>query len=155
MKEKSCSFTGHRELPKGADLALLTEKLERAIKALIEKGYTDFYAGGALGFDTLCALTVLKLRYRGYPVKLNLLIPHRTQASAWSQMDKKIYADILSLADKVEYVGEEYTKTCFFERNRRLVDNSSVLISYLRKAQSGTAYTVNYAKKCGIELINL
>ena len=155
MKEKSCAFTGHRELPTGTELILLTEKLERSIKELTDRGYTDFYAGGALGFDTLCALTVLKLRYKGVPVKLNLLLPYRGQEGSWSKMDKKIYADILSLADRVEYVGEEYTKSCFFKRNRALVDNSSVLINFLRKPQSGTAQTVNYAKKCALELISL
>lgn len=155
MREKSCSFSGHRELPTGAELVLLREKIEQTVKELIDRGYTDFYAGGALGFDTLCALTVLKLRYRGYPVRLVLLLPYKAQASAWGKMDKKIYADILSLADEVKYIGEEYTKGCFFERNRMLVDNSSVLVNFLRKAQSGTAQTVNYAKKCGIELINL
>ncbi len=155
MKEKSCSFSGHRELPTGAELVLLREKIEKTVKELIERGYTDFYAGGALGFDTLCALTVLKLRYRGNPIRLVLLLPYKAQAAAWSSMDKKIYADILSLADKVEYIGEEYTKDCFFKRNRMLVDKSCVLVNFLRKAPSGTAQTVNYAKKCGVELINL
>lgn len=155
MREKSCSFSGHREMPTGAELVLLREKIENTVKELANKGYTDFYAGGALGFDTLCALTVLKLRYIGYPVRLILLLPYKDQAASWRQIDKKIYADILSLADEVKYIGEEYTKNCFFERNRKLVDSSSVLVNYLRKAQSGTAQTVNYAKKCGIELINL
>lgn len=155
MKETSCSFTGHRELPRGAEFVLLSEKLERTVKELIDRGYRDFYAGGALGFDTLCELTVLKLKLRGYPARLILLLPHKNQASAWSPKDKKIYADVLSLADEVEYIGEEYNKDCFYKRNRALVDRSSVLVNFLRKAPSGTAQTVNYAKKRDVELISL
>jgi len=40
------------------------------------------------------------------------------------------------------------------KRNRHLVDNSSVCVCYLNKENGGTAYTVDYAGKKGLELIN-
>lgn len=155
MKGKSCCFSGHRELPSGAELMLLQRNTENAICDLYERGYTEFYAGGALGFDTFCELTVLKLRHRGYPIKLTVLVPFKAQSEKWSARDKKIYADILSLADKVEYISEEYSKSCFFKRNRELVDRSSALIYYMRKTPSGTAQTLNYAIKKDLELIKI
>ena len=55
---KTACFTGHRNIT--SDIQLLRvdmyDKLERAI---INGGIVDYYAGGALGFDTLAAETVL------------------------------------------------------------------------------------------------
>ena len=61
----------------------------------------------------------------------------------------------MSGADKVVYISQDYTPDCTFQRNRHLVDNSSVCICYLTKHTGGTAYTVNYAKKKGCRVINL
>lgn len=40
------------------------------------------------------------------------------------------------------------------KRNRYLVDNSSVCVCYLTEDTGGTAYTVNYAIKSGLKVIN-
>ena len=65
MRSKTVCFTGHRELPTD-DLPEISKRLEDTLVALIEQGYCYFGAGGALGFDTLAAQTVLRLRER-YP----------------------------------------------------------------------------------------
>ena len=41
------------------------------------------------------------------------------------------------------------------KRNRHLVDNSSVCVAYLTRSGGGTAYTVEYAKKHGLKIINI
>ena len=41
------------------------------------------------------------------------------------------------------------------KRNRHLVDNSSVCVSYMTKNTGGTAYTVGYAIKNHVQVINL
>jgi len=61
-KMQTCCFTGHRELPTGWDRWKLAKKLEQAIINQIENGIHFFGAGGARGFDTLAAQTVLKLK---------------------------------------------------------------------------------------------
>lgn len=40
-------------------------------------------------------------------------------------------------------------------RNRHLVDNSGVCVCYLTRNSGGTAYTVNYAKKQGVNVFNI
>ena len=42
-----------------------------------------------------------------------------------------------------------------FERDRYLVDNSDLLVCFLRKNRGGTFYTVNYARKKGKKIIEL
>ncbi len=41
------------------------------------------------------------------------------------------------------------------ERNRHLVDCSSVCVCYMYKDTGGTAYTADYAYKKGIEVVNI
>ncbi len=65
MRSKTVCFTGHRELP-ADDLPEISKRLEDTLATLIEQGYRYFGAGGALGFDTLAAQAVLRLRER-YP----------------------------------------------------------------------------------------
>jgi uncharacterized phage-like protein YoqJ len=154
MKDKTCCFTGHRKIPPLAALGL-KRKLEKTLKEKIEQGYLYFGAGGALGFDTLAAQTVIKLR-QSYPdIKLILVLPCENQDARWREQDRALYRDILQKADKVTYVQKDYTYDCMHKRNRRLVDCSSLCICYLTERTGGTAYTVDYAHKNGIDVINL
>lgn len=154
MREKTCCFTGHRHLPEGQKEEL-SARLEETVVMLIRSGYLYFGAGGALGFDTLCAKTVLRLR-QSYPrIKLILVLPCVSQAERWPAADKAVYQEILQQADKITYTSREYTRNCMFLRNRHLVDHSSVCVCYQTKATGGTAYTVAYAREHGLRGINL
>jgi len=155
MREKTCCFTGHRELPTGRERQNLAIRLEEAVMEQIEKGVKFFGAGGALGFDTLAAQTVLRLKEKYPDIKLILVLPCLTQTRGWPAGDVEEYERIKALADKVVYTSQEYTGDCMFRRNRHLVDNSRVCICYLTKESGGTAYTVDYAEKQGLEIINL
>lgn len=154
MKEKTCCFTRHRDIPL-IQLPIIKNKLKNTIIEYIEKGYCYFGAGGALGFDTLAAQTVLKLKETYPQIKLILVLPCLTQTRGWKEADVKEYERIKSLADKVVYTSQEYTRGCMFKRNRHLVDFSSLCIAYLTKDEGGTAYTVKYAKQNGLNIINL
>lgn len=154
MKEKTCCFTGHRDIPI-LQLPIIKSKLKKTIIEYIEKGYCYFGAGGAMGFDTLAAQTVLKLKETYPQIKLILVLPCLTQTRGWKETDVKEYERIKSLADKVVYTSQEYTRGCMLKRNRHLVDFSSLCIAYLTKDEGGTAYTVKYAKQNGLNIINL
>lgn len=154
VKEKTCCFTGHRDIPSGAYQHIFS-KTEEMVENLIKKGYLYFGAGGALGFDTIGAFTVLKLKEKYPDVRLILVLPCLSQTRGWSSHDVEIYEDIKSRADKVVYTSEEYTRGCMHKRNRHLVDNSSACIAYLTDSKGGTAYTVDYAKKHGLIVYNI
>jgi uncharacterized phage-like protein YoqJ len=154
IKEMTCCFTGHREIPL-AQRSAIEKRLEAETEKLICKGVIYFGTGGALGFDTMAALTVLKLRITYPQIKLILILPCKEQAGKWSHADKKLYKEILYKADKIRYTCEQYTKSCMYIRNRHLVDHSGYCICYLAHEGGGTAYTVSYAKKRQLEIINL
>ena len=134
---------------------MIVRKLEQTVTGLIQSGVQYFGAGGALGFDTLAAQTVLNLK-KEYPhIKLILVLPCLSQTRGWKEQDVQIYETIKAEADKVVYTSQQYTQDCMHKRNRHLVDHSGVCVCYLTQDKGGTAYTVNYAKKQGLEVINL
>lgn len=154
MREKTCCFTGHRDIP-FLKLHSIKKRLEKAVEQSIKEGYCYFGAGGALGFDTLAANAVLQLKEKYPSIKLILVLPCRSQTRGWKQSDIDEYERIKSEADKVVYTSEEYYSGCMHKRNRHLVDNSSKCICYLTQSSGGTAYTVNYAKDNGLKIVNV
>lgn len=150
---QTCCFTGHRNIPSEAQ-SKLAVRLEKIILALYRKGVLYYGAGGALGFDTIAAQTVIRLRERCPGMKLILVLPCLTQTRGWGAEDVAAYEHIKAEADKVVYTSQQYTPGCMHKRNRHLVDNSGVCICYLTKGSGGTAYTVQYAEKNKLEIIN-
>ncbi len=154
MRDNTCCFTGHRKISVLSCL-LLKIKLYFIINKLIKKHINCFYVGGAIGFDTLAAQSVLKFKRHYNHLKLILVIPCRNQTKYWNDKEKRKYNHIKSQADKTVILSEKYFNGCMQKRNRYLIDNSSYCICYLRKRSGGTAYTVNYAIRNNRRIIYL
>ena len=150
---KAVCFTGHREIPQG-DIKNIKNKLDTLINRLTEEGYKDFYTGGAEGFDTLAALSVIGAMEKDMSINLHLAFPYRKNPP--KDIEKRIqYDKILNMASTVTYVNENYRPSCFHERNRFMVDNSDMCVFYLTKASGGTYYTVKYASDHEKKVINI
>lgn len=154
VREKTCCLTGHRKIPP-ENFSEISRRLEDVLVQLMEKGYLYFGTGDALGFDTLAAQTVLKLKTEYSYSKLILVLPCESQAEHWEKEDRMIYEEIKRKADKVVYTSKAYYRGCMHKRNRHLVDNSSCCICYLTKETGGTAYTVHYAKEKLLTVYNV
>ena len=157
-----CCFTGHRPdaLPGYGDEAseemqTLAYLLNRAVERAIEDGVTEFYVGGAQGFDTLAAECVLRQRELHPALSLHLALPGQNQTNGWSARDKSRYQAILHEANEVWYASELCSQESMKRRNRYLVDHAGRCIAYLRRMRGGTLYTVNYALDSAIPVDNL
>lgn len=154
QKEISCCFTGHRKLTTEEENKL-AERLFHQVTSLIGQGILHFYTGGALGFDTMAARTILALKRQNKKIQLHLILPCKEQDKYWNSSDHFTYQKILWESDSVEYVSDQYFRGCMHERNRQLVNHASFCICYLTNSTGGTAFTVNYARKKGLTIINL
>lgn len=163
MKNKTLCFSGHRtvKLPKDKDkLTYLLQSLYNEIDKAIFEGYDTFIFGACYGFDLLCAEQVLLrkkiIQYKN-PVNIKLIaaVPFEEQAAKWNEQDREKYFNILSKCDDVVILNKHYRTGCYHERNRYMVDNSSKLICYYDGSGGGTGYTVEYAKKRSIQIVNL
>ena len=154
-KEKVCCFTGHRTISAG-DAEVLPELLYETLCRLYADGVREFRTGGAVGFDTLAALSAIRLKNMHSDVKLRLMLPCRDQCSKWRPSNIKSYKEILAAADSVEYVSLFYNENCMHLRNLQLVRGSDYCVCYKRKGVGGgAAFTVRKAEEENLEIINL
>lgn len=155
MREQTCFFTGHRDIPPQEE-ARIFENTCLLCETLAEKmNIRTFICGGARGFDTLAARAVLAVQKKNADIRLQLILPCKDQVLRWSRGDQKIYREILAAADLVEYVSEHYTSYCMHARNRRMVDESCCGIVFMRQTKGGTAYTVKYALEQDVKLFSV
>ena len=150
----SCCFTGHRHISPQEGVALKID-LDVTLRSLIAKGVDTFYCGGALGFDTLAAQSVLQLKNTFPFIKLCFILPCKSQTAFWSDAQRQVYSYLLSHADEVQCLYDEYHKSCMYERNRELVKSADVCVCYLKEKNSGTAFTVALAAKRNLKIIPL
>ena len=152
---KSVCFTGHREIPQ-SDLRALLTLLDKTVEQQIQAGADLFRTGGAIGFDTYAALSVLKLKHRYPHVMLELVLPCPSQTKGWSDTDTLLYRQILEQADRHRYIATSYYAGVMQMRNLALVKDADVCIAYLRTSHGGgAAFTAATALRQGLELINL
>lgn len=155
IRNKTACFTGHRQIKE--PISDVEHRLTETVENLIQKGYIYFGAGGARGFDALASELVLKLKATYPQIHLILVLPFDEQYNHernWTRAEINQYYRLKEQASKVVVIDAEYTYGAYYRRNRHLVNNSSVCVAYMTEINSGTGYTVNYAKARGIEVIN-
>ena len=148
MRNNTVCFSGHREIPP-EELERIKRELYLTVSGLIERGYTVYYTGGAEGFDFLATECVAEMKKEYPDISLNIIFPFKNTKC------NRLYKDVILMCDSVEYVSEKYFPWTYHERNRKLVEKSSVCVCYLTKTRGGTVYTVSYASECGREIILL
>ncbi len=160
QRKKSCCFTGHRAIPVNKLNEILHSLKSTVVYLIRTKGVDEFHSGGALGFDTLAASIIIDLKRTYNHIKLILDLPYETQNVSWSDDKKRVYEFIKAGADCINYHSEnpqnrtQATKA-LLKRNRILVDSSAFCVSYCHKNDGGTAYTVNYAKHCDLDVVEI
>ena len=155
MRERTCCFTGHRDIP--ADrLQMVMTGTEAKVRELISQGYRYFGIGGAMGYDTIVAEMLFRLREREYPeIKIILVYPFDGFISRWSDSQQATYARLLPMYDKRVCVCKSASREAYLARDRHLVDYSSACIAYCTRQTGGTAYTIRYAVARGVPVFNV
>ncbi len=161
-RENSCGFTGHRQskLPWGQNeedinCISLKESIYDAVEAVYRSRRRHFICGMATGCDFYFCEAVLALREEHPEVTLEAAIPFEGQAMGWSASQKQRYLRLVSECDYQTVIHKDYSPDCYMNRNRYMVDSSSVLIAAYNGRRGGTMNTLLYAIRSGLELIQL
>ena len=156
----SCCFTGHRpmKLPWGMnerDPRCTALKLELAarLEAIYALGYRHFLCGMAIGCDMYFAEAVLALREVHGDVTLEAAIPFGDQPGRWDEAQRRRYNSLIDRADKVTVLQIGYTSDCMMQRNRYMVDRSSLLLACFDGRPGGTMNTILYAERSGVKTV--
>ena len=156
MNAQRCAFTGYRpaKMPFGYDeqspLCLdFKKRLRETIEVLVQQGYLHMISGGAQGMDTMAAETVLDMKTQYPDLTLEIAVPYEGQASKWSPEERARWQRCIDAADMVTVISHEYSKNCFFTRNRYMVEQADLLLACYDGKEGGTKMTVEYARRVG------
>lgn len=149
-KAKTVALTGHRIVSDDFNIDLL----KTVILNLIKDDYDCFLIGMALGFDTV-SFKLLEEIKREKNIKIIACVPCLDQSVNFNNAQKSEYKRMLSVADDCIILSEKYKKGCMRKRNEFMINNSSVLVAYVRRERSGAGQTERYAKEQGLKVINV
>ena len=161
LNSTTVCFTGHRsqKLPWKFNeqdercqvmKAALRAEIERAIKS----GYKTFLCGMALGFDMICAETVIDFKSQYSDIKIIGALPCENQDIKWNIVDRKRYRNILNKLDGIRCIYDEYIGVeCMLERNAYMVNSSSLMIALFNGQSGGTKSTIEYAQRQGLKIV--
>ena len=152
MRQNTCCFTGQRHLPQNK-IDRIVKRLNDEIDNLCRQGVTNFISGGALGFDQIAASLIIAKKEMGYNIRLIFALPCKNQDELWTDEQKRLYRNLLTKADEIRYISEEYHDGCMKKRNRYMVEQSGYCICALLHGKSGTEQTVKYARINGLSVI--
>ena len=128
------TFCGHRELYDEKEVKVW---LERVTENLIVNGAEKFYLGGYGAFDRLAASVLAEQKKRYPQIELVLILPYLNRRKDISPCDSSLYPPLESVPKKLAIV----------RRNRWMVDQADVVVSYVLHSWGGTATTLEYAKQ--------
>lgn len=145
-------FTGHRasRLPWRYDenderCIMLKCRIDAAIESAYYEGYRNFMCGMAHGSDTYAAESVIKQRLFFEGIRLICVFPYRYSSARCDSISRH--------ADSVICLNESYVPGCMQQRNRYIVERSSLLIAIYDGAPfGGTAGTIRLANDAGIRV---
>ncbi|MCL1881215.1 MAG: DUF1273 domain-containing protein [Oscillospiraceae bacterium] len=159
-----CSFTGYRTQKlniclksgdgKTLTLQILKSILKSQMQIMLDRGFTTFMSGMAIGADLMFAQAALELR-KDYPgiVKLIAVIPCLEHDKNWGETERLQCQELITKADNCVLVSNSpYYDGCMAKRNRYLVNACDELLAIYDGQRGGTMQTINYAKNKSIKV---
>jgi len=140
--KNTCCLIGHNKLYD--DESQIRQWILECVLKAVEGGYIHFICGGSVGFDMLAAEVIVELKKSGHKILLELALPFKNEFKPLRE--RLLFSLIETNADMVTYVNDNYSKNCYTERNKYMVDNSALVVVYNRECLGGVFNTVEYAK---------
>ena len=109
----------------------------------------------ATGFDLWAGLAVLSLKKATERPAADRRRAVPGTGERFSYEFKEHHSAVLAAADCRVCLHQNFTRSCFHERNRTMLDHASALVCYYDGQPGGTAYTVDLARKRDMTVLNL
>lgn len=136
---KACCGFGHRNVFEN-----ISDKIDKAVEYAINEGCELFYTGGMGEFDSLFSSAVRKAKKSCPSIKLICVKPYMTKEINESKdYYAAIYDDVII---PQELMGIHYKKA-ITARNRWMIENSDIVISYTIRDHGGAYTALKYAEQ--------
>lgn len=141
MKEKICTFCGHRDSGE-----YLSSYIKNAVNNLIENhGITTFYSGGMGNFDKMCETAVRQAKHRYKYIKLYLVVPYMMK----KLNTEREYYDMMYDGIIIPDLGNVHYMQAISARNKWLVEHSDTMLCRVVRRSGGAFKMYDYARQPG------
>lgn len=137
----NCTFFGHRDAP-----STIKPRLKETIMQLLNEGIKHFYVGNNGSFDLLAQESLAELANDGLDIKYNIVLSYINELAMSGNQQATIFPEGQELA---------IPKFAISKRNEWLLNNSSVVIAYVRYSVSNSYKYIEKARKNGLAVVNL
>ena len=97
----------------------------------------------------------MELRQEDSRITLTVMLPHTDVSKGWKREDVARRERLLAQADEVIYTSFRKEAGCVQQRNRWMVDSSSVCLCYFTRRVGGVWYTVLLSIRRGLSIVKL
>ena len=160
-RQTACAFTGYRpqKLPWTEETDPRCLALKARLRAAIEDAcrceMEHFICGMAQGCDLYFGELVLEVKQDWPEITLEAAVPCPTQAETWPYAQQARYRRLVQSCDFETVISTEYSPSCMQRRDRYMVDHSALLIAAFDGTAGGTRYTVEYAMRRGLDIVDV
>lgn len=149
-KTTTLAFSGHRTY---ADKPQDRHALDQAVQRFYRRGYRTFLCGMADGFDLCAAEAVARLKMMHRDVMLVGVVPFDSHRRVIKNVGR--YDSVTASTDVIITLSRRYYSGCYYRRDDFMVEHASALVCYCDGSPSGTLYTLNKARGCGLAIENI
>ena len=142
------AFIGHREIENYREVEdAVMEKLTHLLR---EKKFVEFQIGRNGEFDIFVASCIKRLQksFGNHSSAMTLVLPYPVA-------DMEYFEDYYDSIFIPEEASNVYPKGAITKRNQWLIDNSDLLIAYVRREKGGAATCLKMAEKAKIEVVKI
>jgi len=146
------SFFGHRRIE---NTFAIEKRLDEIIRPLlVEKEYVEFLVGRDGQFDQLVTSTIKRLKrsVRDDNSALVWVLPYPTAEYRDYEADHAAYYDEIEICPESEAA---HFKSAFQDRNRWMIDRSSLVVCYAQRINGGAFQALRYAGRRRKSIINI
>ena len=138
-------ITGHRHI----NYRIVSEGIHQLTDRAIERGFTTFLSGMAIGTDLLAA-QIWSERYLTWKA----ILPCSDQSRLWTYKQQILYRKLLTKATEIKILYPQYKQGVMQGRDQYLVKNSQLCLAVWDGRETGGAFlTIEMARKAKLPLI--
>ena len=136
-----CTFFGHKDAPSNIKM-----RLEEIIEALINEGVKNFYVGNNGNFDFYVQGVLENIVKKHNDIRFSVVLSTINETAIGAKQKYTVFPEGLENA---------LPKFAISKRNDWMINNSQIVITYVRHNFSNSHKWLEKAKKKGLRVINL
>lgn len=131
----------------------LKDSIHKTLTNIVNNGYKTFYCGLNSEFELMCLETISEMKNNHSYLKIIGVLPCSIKKSNLYKNLSAENSNIIKHLNKIICMSDKKTSIeSLYERNKYMINNSSIIITYYNKNSNNLLETMNYAKSRNLQI---